>query len=79
MPRLKKPQKRTRLLLIGAAKAKLAKIEVLKLRLKRTRDSIRNAVNEIDEICESIDVGVEDIGAGIDLIRDGIDNCSKSI
>ena len=58
---------------------RLDRIKKLKGELAAKRDELRNEIDEVVDICETIDRGVEDIGVGIANLKSGLDACSELI
>jgi len=65
---------------IVKAMQRLDRIKKLKEELAAKRDELRKEVDDVVDICESIERGDDLLGAGLrNFLRDGLDACSKLI
>jgi hypothetical protein len=57
----------------------LDRIKKLKEELAAKRDELRKEIDDVVDICETIDRGVEELGSGLRSLKDGLDACSELI
>ena len=62
---------------LSAAKKRLQRIEKLKGEIAAKRDLLRKEVSSVEDICETLDRGCDDITGGLRQLTDGIDTCSE--
>ena len=64
---------------IVKAMQRLDRIKKLKEELAAKRDELRNEVDDVVDICETIDRGVDELSSGLRSLRDGLEACSELI
>lgn len=57
----------------------IGKIAASKAVVAKERDKLRGYFNELEDLCETVDRGVESIESGLRDIRDGVDALSERL